>query len=213
MPKNRPNKHPHIFHSLLLRWKDLKHDPKTQEQRWHDIQLAIKENAGFLQNYNARSKPIPLRCTAFDITVLKFNICRCWFASKPFLPCFKCSREGGRLSILTQVYNAAARACLFWRGQSSSSKPTPSQPSPLCLERQRIIDSVCVCVCLLNVWLAGSGVGVVRTLEATTWGTTSDPAHLPRYTLTPALRSDSAGTCRKWLIVGNVRAGFEGKLD
>lgn len=30
-------------------------------------------------------------------------------------------------------------------------KPTPSQPSPLCLERQRIIDSVCVCACLLNV--------------------------------------------------------------
>lgn len=51
-------------------------------------------------------------------------------------------------------------------------KPTPSQPSPLCLERQRIIDSVCVCVCLLNVWLAGSGVRVVRTLEATSWRTT-----------------------------------------
>lgn len=91
-------------------------------------------------------------------------------------------------------------------------KPTPSQPSPLCLARQRIIDSVCVCVCLLNVWLAGSGVRVVRTLEATSWRTTSDPAHLPRYTLTPSLRSDTAGSCRKWLIVCNVRAGFEGEI-
>lgn len=44
-------------------------------------------------------------------------------------------------------------------------KPTPSQPSPLCLERQRIIDSVCVCVCLLNVWLAGSGLGSWEPLK------------------------------------------------
>lgn len=49
---------------------------------------------------------------------------------------------------------------------------------------------LCVYVCLLNVWLAGSGVGVVRTLEATSWRTTSDPTHLPRCILTPSVRSD-----------------------
>lgn len=38
-------------------------------------------------------------------------------------------------------------------------KPTPSQPSPLCLHRQRIIDSVCVeRVCLMSDWL-GRGWG------------------------------------------------------
>lgn len=45
-------------------------------------------------------------------------------------------------------------------------KPTPSQPSPLCLERQRIIDSVCVCVCvcLMSDWL-GRGLGSWEPLK------------------------------------------------
>lgn len=58
--------------------KSLKHDPKTRRKNKDlDIQLAIKENAEFLQNEKESSKPIPLRCSTFKIIILKFNICRC----------------------------------------------------------------------------------------------------------------------------------------
>lgn len=55
--------------------------------------------------------------------------------------------------MLKQIYKFVAGFCLVWKGTEQILKPTPSQPSLLRLERQVIIDSVCVrvCVCLLNV--------------------------------------------------------------
>lgn len=103
--------------------------------------------------------------------------------------CLTFLHGGRRLSVLTQIYNAAVRLCLLWRGQSRSSNPHQVNHHPSVWRGSELL-TLCVCVCLLNVWLAGSGVGVVRTLEATSWRTTSDPTHLPRCTLALSLRSD-----------------------
>lgn len=105
------------------------------------------------------------------------------------LPAVLFCRRVRQLSTLTQIYNAAARLCLFWRGPSRSSNPHQVNHHPSAWRGSELL-TLCVCVCLLNVWLAGSGVGVVRTLEATSWRTTPDPTHLSRCTLTPSLRSD-----------------------
>lgn len=105
------------------------------------------------------------------------------------LPALLFCTRGRRLSTLTQIYNTAARVCLFWRGQSRSSNPHQVNHQPSVWRGSELL-TLCGCVCLLNVWLAGSGVGVVRTLEATAWRTTLDPTHLPRCIHTPSVRTD-----------------------